>query len=208
MDLSTPLKTDVLRPLVTLVVPGIIAVGPFALVLGDYVPPVAQFWNDHPNAFAVLLAIAVLAAGFVIEDIGASIENYCWDRLMSRGDSTHLANWNEYLKLRMDKDLVGQQYLETRVTVLKFELAMAPALMIFWLGLLWLQADHAMWSTSGFLMVTLLLFAGSGYFFWESWQTANLLSRTRALILDAVKTGPRGVVSGHRASETEERASA
>ena|SRR6185436_13948221 len=198
MDLTAPFKPEFLRPITTLIVPGTIAVGPFVLVLGDYVAPVANFWDDHTTAFAVLLAISVLAAGFIIEDVGANIEFYLWDKELNKKNPTHLINWNEYLKLRIDNELVGERYLDAKVTQLKFELSMAPALIIFWSGLLWLQVLHPMWSIIGFILVTLLLFTSAVYLLWESWQTAKVLSKTRALIIEAINAGPKGTAAEHK----------
>ena len=55
MDLSDPLKPDVLSPIVTLVLPGTIAVGPYTLILAHYVPAVSRFWVQHSRAFAVVV---------------------------------------------------------------------------------------------------------------------------------------------------------
>ena len=193
MDLTAPFKTEVLRPITTLIVPGTIAVGPFVLILEDYVAPVARFMAEHASAFAVLLVISVLAAGFIIDDLGAAIESRIWDPLLEKRDPSHTRNWHAYLKLQINDELVGQRYLRTKVTQLKFELAMAPALMIFWIGLAWLQVIHGLWSRLGFVVVTLLILAGAGYLLWESFKTARVLSRTRALILEAITEGPKGI---------------
>jgi len=192
MDLAAPFKKEVLRPFTTLVVPGAIATGPFTLVLGDKVPAVAKFWLEHPYPFIALLVISLLAAGFIIDDVGANIEAYVWDRILLRRDPEHNNNWQRYLKLQIKDELVAQRYLDDKVIQFKFELAMATALVVFWLGLGWLQALHRMWSNSGFALVTLLVFAGATYLLWESLQSAKLLSRTRALILKAIEDGPQG----------------
>jgi len=192
MDLAEPFKPEVLRPVTTLIVPGTIAVGPFVLVLADYVPAVATFWTEHPSAFAVLMVLTVLAAGFIIDDFGAMIEARVWDRLLGR-DESHWKNWEDYLKLELKDELIGHRYLRTKLTQMKFELAMAPALIFCWSGLLWLQVVHGMWSRSGFVFITLLLFLGAVYLLWESWKTSKVLSKTRALILQAIREGPKGI---------------
>ena len=196
MDLTDPLKPEVLRPIITLVVPGTIAVGPYVLVLGEYLPGVANFWTVHPTAFTVLLVMVVLAAGFVIDDISSFIESEVWDRWLDnkvpRGE--HKKNWDAYLKLELDDQLIGQRYLRTRLTQMKFELAMAVALPIFWSGLLWLQLLHSMWSRSGFIVVSVALLGGAALFLWTSWESAKLLSSTRKRILEAFEgNGPKGI---------------
>lgn len=193
MDLTDPFKTEVLRPLVTLAVPGTIAIAPFILVLGHYVPSVATFWSQHPNAFAVLIVLVVAAAGFIIDDIGANIECYIWDPLLTRHNAAHVTNWHKYLKLELSDELVGQRYLRHKFTQLKFELAMATALPIFWSGLMWLNGIYAMWSRAGVALVTIVIAGGSAYLLFESWQTASVLARTRALILESINEGVKGI---------------
>jgi hypothetical protein len=193
MDLAEPLKTEVLRPLATLVVPGTIAVGPFVLVLGSYVPAVKDFWAQHPNASAVLLAMCVVAAGYLMDEISTSVEAHIFDKKLDVDKPGHKQVWNAYLQLQLNDELVGQRYLRLKVTQLKFELAMSPALLIFLLGLLWLQFLHVPWSWWGFMLVAVAIFCGSAYLLWEAWQTAGILSDTRTLILKAIEQGPKGI---------------
>ena len=199
MDLAEPFKTEVLRPITTLVVPGTIAIGPFVLILGDCVPSVEKFWTQHSHAFAVLLVLSVLAAGYIMDEISTMIESKIWDKKIEKRKSGHNREWNEYLQLQLNDELIGQRYLRLKVTQLKFELAMAPSLVIFWFGLLWLQAVHKIWSHTGFALVTVMIFAGAAYLLWESWQTANILSSTRTIILEAIKVGPKGIAKQNSA---------
>jgi hypothetical protein len=193
MDLAAPFKTEVLRPLVTLAVPGTIAIAPYILVLGHYVPSVETFWSQHPSAFAALVVLVVVAAGFIIDDIGANIEFYIWDPLLARHDPAHVTNWHKYLKLELGDELVGQRYLRHKFTQLKFELAMATALPIFWSGLMWLNGIYAMWARAGVTLVTIVIAGGSAYLLFESSQTAKVLANTRALILESIAEGVKGI---------------
>jgi len=194
MDVAAPFKSEVLRPLITLVFPGTIALGPFVLLLGHYVSPVPQFWLQHPHAFALLLGMSVLAAGFIIDNVGSTVERYWWDRRIDTAtEKKHMENWCAYLKLQMQDEIVAQRYIRQKVTQLKFELAMPPALAIFWLGLLWLQLTQGIWSTVGFILATVPIWAGCAYLLWESGKTANVLSETRALLLEAIDEGLKGI---------------
>ena len=193
MDLEAPLKPEVLRPLITLVVPGTIAIGPFVLITGHYVPAVERFWTQHATAFSVLVALAILATGFVIDDFGTHIEVEWWDPQISSNHPDHDTNWNRYLKLQLKDELIAQRYLRLKLTQMKFELAMAIALPISWTGLLWLNCIFRFWFgttmgfiTIGFVTATTLLLR-------ESLITARLLSRTRALILNAIDDGVKGI---------------
>ncbi len=202
MDLEAPLKPEVLRPLITLVVPGTIATGPFVLVTGHYVPAVEAFWTIHPTAFSVLLGLMILTVGFVIDDVATNIEAKCWDPLIAKHDKAHLDNWKRYLKLQLSGEIVGHRYLRTKLTQMKFELAMPPALVISWTGLLWLNHLFAFWSACVMTFVSLSTFTAAAYLLWESWQTAGLLSSTRALILSAIDDGVKGLPASPRPAES------
>jgi len=195
MDLTAIFKDDVLRPFTTIVIPGTIATGPYVLLLGGYVPDVQVFWSTHGAAFAVFLAISVVAAGLILDNVGSFIEAKIWDAILDkRSKGAHKKAWEQYLKLRLGDQIVGQRYLHAKVRQMKFELAMAPALLIFDVGLWWLQGLHGMWGTRGILTVSGIIFAGCLYFLWESFGSASILSSTRDLIIESITEGPKGIV--------------
>jgi hypothetical protein len=185
MDLSAPFKPEVLRPMVTLVVPGTIAVGPFVLILGEYVEAVATFWQQHPKAFTAILVLVVLAAGYILDDIGTFFEKYIIDKRLRGSGSDHAAQWKSYLKLRLQDEIIGQRYLRNKYTQLKFELSLAHSLVAFWIGLAWLQCLQPIWSSTGFVLASLFILGSSVLSFVAAIFTAKLLGETRALILEA-----------------------
>src|SRR5687768_5795190 len=101
MDLLSAFKSEIFRPLVTLVVPGAIGVSPYILLLHYYVDRVAYFSEDHPTAFGLVVSVAVLAAGLIMEDLGAVIETKIWDNAKDSKDSTRQQTWNSYMKLAL-----------------------------------------------------------------------------------------------------------
>jgi hypothetical protein len=193
VDLATPFKTEVLRPLVTLVVPGLIAVAPFVLVTAEYVPEVSAFWQTHAHAFAVVIALVTLAAGFIIDDLGTGVEKWVIDRRLKRklrsdcDEDVHGATWRAYLKLRLDDEIVGQRYLRTKFTQLKFELSMCLSLVVFAGGITWLDLRHPIWSWPGLIAIDATLLGSSGLFLWGASITAELLHETRVIILESLK---------------------
>jgi hypothetical protein len=193
VDLAAPFKPEVLRPFISVVVPGLIAVSPYVLLLGYYVTPVQTFWGAHSHAFAGLLAAAVLAVGFILSDFGELIEVHLWDRKLKTIDQKHEEKWERYLQLQLDDELIGQRFLRTKLTQYKFELAMVPALVWFWSGLLWLQIVQPIWSPSGFSLFSVALGLGTVYLLWESWNTAKSLANARTWILNAILSGPKGI---------------
>lgn len=193
MDLAAPFRPEVLRPLISVVVPGFIAISPYVLLLRHYVVEVERFLVTHPRPSSVFAAFASVTAGFIISDFGELIEVQILDRLMARRNRKHDEEWCAYLKLRLNDELVGQRFLRTKLTQFKFELAMVPALLIFWIGLLWLQFISPIWTLVGFVLFSATLFAGTAYLAWESWLTARALGNVRKWILEAVQAGPLGI---------------
>ncbi len=187
MDLIAALKSELFRPLVTLVIPGSIASGPYVLVLGYYFPRVVSFWNDHPSAFVTMVTIAILAAGLIIEDLGAFIENDFWDGKLATENADHATNWDEYLKLKTQDEIIGQRYLRTVLVRMKFELAMVPALFFFWSGLLWLNRLYDVWRASRFVLMSGVILVLAMYMLLESYRSAAIMSNLRKLIICSVQ---------------------
>jgi hypothetical protein len=76
----------------TLLVPGATAVAPYALVARQENPTISVFYERHPVLATIVLAVAVLAAGFVLEDIGSRIETV-WDNKLEKKSGTQVEEW-------------------------------------------------------------------------------------------------------------------
>src|ERR1700733_7814336 len=78
----------------------------------------------------LLLALACIAAGLLVEDIGSRIESRFLDKRLGTqpGFSTHSDEWNQYLRLVFKAEPVGQRYLRAILLRFKFELGTAIAL--------------------------------------------------------------------------------
>jgi hypothetical protein len=186
MDFTSAVKSDALRPVSTIVAPGAVAVSPFVVVLGHYVPAVSGFWSEHETAFGFIVALTILIAGFFLEELGALIE-VSWDERLSRRYPFHAVVWRVYLQLKLKDDLIGQRYLREILTRMKFELSMGPALLACTVGLNWTNEIYGIWSACTMLLISFILLGLAGFFLWESYQSAELLSRTRRAIVDAMK---------------------
>ena len=186
MDFISAFKSELFRPLATLVVPGGVAIGPYVLVVAYYFPAVTSFWNDHPSAFVAILVICIVTVGLIVEDLGAFIERDFWDSKLARDNADHSDHWEQYLKLRLNDEIVGQRYLRTLLTRMKFELAMVPAFFFFWCGLLWLNRLYDLWRPSRFALLTGVLLILTVYLLLESYRSASVMSTTRTLIVQAV----------------------
>ena len=186
MDVTSAFKTEVLRPLVAIVIPGAFAIAPYTVLLGYYVPGTFDFWDDHPSAVVAIIVVAAIAAGLVLDDIGSHIESRYWDEKLEKAKPGHKQRWKEYLALELKDEVIGQRYLRGRVEWLKFELSMAPALLSFIAGLTWLQCIYHFIRWPGFAGLAAFFLALAAFLLRESFVTACLLAETREIILTAM----------------------
>jgi hypothetical protein len=84
LDLSAAFKTEVYRPIVTIVIPGAIALVPLGYYLNARYSGLRIFGDDHPLLTSVTVLLAAIALGFLFEDIGSRIENDLWERALGK----------------------------------------------------------------------------------------------------------------------------
>jgi hypothetical protein len=185
MDIEKAANREVFRPLVSIFIPGAVAITPYLIVAQHRVPGIDAFWKDHDGVFVTLIIASAIAAGLAMEDIGASIEFYLVDAILTRKRPKHRDDWKEYLQLKIKDEYIGQRYIRDLVIRLKFELSMSPALIICWLGLIWVQCIYSTWTACGFLVLSSFLIGVSGIMFLQACLTGMALSDTRALLLSA-----------------------
>ncbi|MFN0108456.1 MAG: hypothetical protein ACKVZH_06340 [Blastocatellia bacterium] len=188
MDIISGIKSEVIQPLATLVVPGCVAVGPYILVAKHHIPKIVEFWEKYPSAFTVIVLVIVIALGMLLEDIGTYIESRFWDKRLSKRDPDHDDSWDKYLKLKTKDEYVGQRYLRTILVRMKFELAMVPSTILCCLGLSWVNKIYHVWHWfGGYLFITVVLLAIAGYLFYESRNSAEVLAKTRKKLIQAIQ---------------------
>lgn len=129
--------SEVFRPLVTLLIPGAIAVSTWFVGLLWHFAALRTLVRDNHTEVAFVLLLAMIFAGLVVEDIGARFESFL-DSRRDAQDGKHLDNWYAYLRTAFKADPIGRRYLRTLVLRLKFELGIAFAMISAGLGLLWL----------------------------------------------------------------------
>lgn len=181
------------KVVITTVVPGVIAVFPFAaIIITELVAP--QYLKDSVLTFATIAFVISIAIGLILENIGSFIENiwaslysyrltmakskiepitaapqgshiqrlFNWfmelvkpivaassitdDQKYKKGDATvatfydYNEVWRHYLSIKIDKDnaptIYG--YYGSIITRMKFELSLIPALIICYLGLIFI----------------------------------------------------------------------
>jgi hypothetical protein len=141
MDLDKAVGNEVFKPLVSIVIPGAVAIAPYVLLAEHYISGTSVFWKAHDAAFVSIVVALAIAIGLMLEDLGGLIEFEIIDRLLDKKTKKHKANWKKYLQLKTKDEYVGQRYIRTVVTRLKFELSMAPALILLGIGIQWARAD-------------------------------------------------------------------
>lgn len=190
MDLISGLKSELFRPLVTLVVPGAIAIAPYVIVVQHYIPDVGAFWTHHSSAFVGIVIVAIVAAGMVLEDIGAQLETF-WDKRNRKRDADEENRWNRYLALNTQDQIIGQRYLRTLSMRMKFELSATPALLLHSAGLYWVHyVCPGTFSRCGISSLCLGLAAVGAYMAYESYCSTRVLARVRKVIVDAIESTP------------------
>jgi hypothetical protein len=193
VDLTGTLKNEIFRPLTTTVVPGVVAVTPYVFLLLATVPGAHGFRTENPEATAVLIGTAVLAAGLIIEDVGSFIEFRFCEALLKRKLKKKAppvdldAQWNRYLRLKVQDELVGQRFLRTLLVRLKFELSMAPALAISLIGLWRIQALFSPLGCREATAVSILGLFLIGYLLYEAYRSVETLWETREEIIAALE---------------------
>lgn len=178
MDLSAPFREDVFKPIATIVIPGTAATGPYVLHLTREIPWISELFGNHEITFTTIFMLAVVAVGFVLEDLGAQIEDCLWDRIQKNPEELKDIWW-EYLRTVFKEEPVGQHYLRSIVLRMKFELSFALSLIPMWMGLLTLSTFDPLLPGNWPWYLTPVVMALFVYLLWESYQSSILLAKIR-----------------------------
>lgn len=185
MDPVSGLKGELFRPLTTVLVPGVVAVAPFAAMAFKRFPQLEPLFTSTLGMGTLILFMGVLF-GMLMEDFGSRIEIYLW-RWFSGNDERD-KDWAMYLQLKTKDEIIGQRYLKTVHMRLKFELSMIPALVVFGVGANMynhyygnVAQDHMMWAS--ILLAVLVV-----YLIYESNSSIVVLANTRKHVIAACRT--------------------
>jgi hypothetical protein len=125
-NLFSAFTCEVFRPLVTLLLPGAIAVSTWFVGLLWQFPELRKMaFANHPETGFVLV-LAMTFAGMALEDLGTRLET-SMDRRRDKQTGKHFENWYAYLRIAFTTDPIGRRYIRTLVLRLKFELGTAFA---------------------------------------------------------------------------------
>jgi len=148
------------RPLVTIIIPGIVATAPGLLLLLYYHPQLGSIYKEYTWPTNVCCFALVVVVGSLIESCMTYLERR-WDGRVKEPDQNAAEdwvsqNWYDYLARRFgNTEPVGYRYLSRTVTAMYFELSMALAVPIALLSIGYLLVQIG---DSG---IAIVLFVGS-----------------------------------------------
>ena len=130
------------RSLLTVLIPGMVAVAPWLLLLVLQHQVLIDWYKRYPLPLHVSSFAVVVILGATLEGIGSYIEHK-WDRSHAKKQPPSYQNedwvakdWFSYLSRSFgDSEPVGYRYLSRKVTTLYFELGLMLAAPISILGL-------------------------------------------------------------------------
>jgi len=179
--------SDVFRPIVTLLIPGAIAVSTWFIGLLWRFPDLRTLvYTNHAEA-GLVLVLAMIFAGLVLEDMGARLESWL-DSRREKQNGKHIANWYAYLRTAFGADPVGRGYIRALVLRLKFELGTVFAMCSAGIGVLWLWYVDLSFKVVFVSELLCALFAA--WLFWEGWSTHDTLAKNRANLLEEIRIVP------------------
>jgi len=178
--------SEVFRPLVTLLIPGAIAISTWFAALMWHFPDFRTLVYKNHTETGLTLFLAMTFAGLVLEDLGAHAEAE-FDSIRNE-DGKHLDNWYAYLRTAFNADPIGRRYVRTLVLRLKFELGVAFGSLSAGIGILWFwYIGLGGWSV---LVGEFLCISFAAYGFYEGWSTHYTLAINRANLLEEVRIVP------------------
>ncbi len=185
MDISNSFKSEVFRPIVITLIPGGFALLPYGALGYLCNNKVATYFESHQSGVMILYAFLSIAVGLILEDFGSRIEAF-YDRIANKPDSTHIKDWNTYLRTYFDKEPIGVSYIKSLVLRLKFELSFSLSIFVFLIGFCILNSCQALLSCKAFCGISIALLALAIYLLYESFTGSMLLGKVRKNLLSGV----------------------
>jgi hypothetical protein len=94
LDYVQTLKSEVFRPAVTILVPGLVALMPFVLVVFHLYPAAQAFAQDTSGIATFIALLAALALGLLAQDLGTWIEEKYVFSAVKKEDPQAAENWD------------------------------------------------------------------------------------------------------------------
>lgn len=216
-DSIAVLKQDVTRSLTIYLMPGFVAAWPFIQTLQLKFPDVGAYLRDNSEVLILTYILVSYIVGLILEDVGSNIESWYSDRVairqMARRSFKNQKSsnkdeeiktliqfreeqraefddvWNKFMRLSYGENStpVGHRALRNVVLRLKFELSMGLAILIFVLGLTFLNNYVPFEIRWYYVFGSIGLFAFLVLF--ESQQSIQTLHKLRKELTSLLKNG-------------------
>lgn len=183
MNLIDLLNRELFRPFVTLLIPGVTALLPLALVAEVYNPGIFAFGQANPTLGLILGGMAAVASGLVLENIGSRFEVHVLDRIHDKKNKEFLREWDEYLGTRERADLVASSYLKSIQLRMQFEIGFGLALIVASGGLIWLNSLRCMWKPEVTALLVVCILVIAAYLLRESYTSAAVRGKVRKILI-------------------------
>lgn len=165
------------RSLLTILIPGLVAIAPWLLALVQNTSATLGF-DKYPSLANTLVFAAAAVIGSICEGFGTNLEAG-WDK-EREGAYSIKDNWHAYLSHRFDAEPVGYRYISRLVTTLYFELSMLFAVPSFLVGGCLLASLRFPDLLVVFAIICLAaLIASTHYLHWQARCTHRVLCETR-----------------------------
>jgi hypothetical protein len=184
-SLFTAFTSEIFQPLVTLLIPGAIAVSTWLIAVLWHFAHLTQLADQNRTEATLIIFLLMTFAGLSVEDIGSHFEKWLDKCKDAKTSGTHTKQWNEYLRIAFIADPIGRRYARTLVLRLKFELGIVFGMASAALGLVWLAVLGLKCSVTLVSFLACLIFIAWNYY--EVTQTHEVLGETRTELLKDIR---------------------
>lgn len=204
---SLPLSPD--RVLIQLVIPGGLGALPFIMLACEWSPAFRALLSmDSHFLMVAVCTVLSLVVGILLENLGSRFEVDYIDVRLAKEESekglkpTFNEIWDRFLQLSYVNEPVGQRYLRNILVRLKFELSTGFALIGHSIGFLFYGESCYIFGCRCIETIYHLGCWGIALYllFFEAVTTAQVLARTRRLLVERYDTGLNGNISNQKSS--------
>jgi len=185
MNFFSAFQSEVFRPLVTLIIPGAIALSSWLVGLFWHYPKLLALVSQNHSETGWILVLTTICAGTVLEEFGTHLESTFDERADKKTNGQHMANWYAYLRSAFLSDPIGRRYVRSVVLRLKFQFGVFFGSISAALGILWLFY-LGMPCRLGLVLLLISLAFGC-WALLESISTHELLAENRAELLKEIR---------------------
>src|SRR5258708_14523274 len=188
MNFFSAFQVEVFRPIVTLLIPGAIAISSWVVALFLQFPALKELAERNQTQATWVLLAVMTGVGFFIENRGASME-VRWDKEADGADprnpGAHTKKWYEYLRTAFIAEPCGRRYYRNVTLRFKFELGMIAAPICSAAGVIWLLF-LGLHCISAIVLITLAV-SIAVFEYYDARDTHTLLAQIRSELLGEIR---------------------